>query len=310
MKKKLLFLLILLLTPFLVFASTNTKDRSTEDNYGVKKSIEVNDLNKSKVLNTPYVDASEKIYDFSEILTEEEEQQLKERIDQFIEKYQMDLVIVTAEFPYSYDARNEEYADDFYDYNDFGIGFQYNSGILLLRNTNPADPYYHMSTTGNAQLYFSDSRVDSVLDSIYDDIRAGRYYDAFDYFIDRVSYYIESGYPDSAENYYIDEYGTIHEKPKTYSVPWAPCAGISIFITSIIMIILIKKNKMVKKARQASEYLNRNTKKITNRKDVFITSHISSYRISSSSGGGGGGGGHSSHSGSSGVSHGGGGRHG
>ena len=293
-----------------VYAGTETIDRNTLENYGVKKDIEVTEKNKSHVMDTPKVNASEKIYDFSDILTEEEETQLKSKIDEFIEKNKMDLVIVTTSFPYSYDSKNEEYADDFYDYNDFGIGFQYNSGVLLLRNTNPSDPYYHMSTTGNAQLYFSDDRVDNILDGIYDDIHEGRYLSAFTDFINRLDSYIESGYPASADNYYTDEYGTIHEKPKTYSIPWPICLGGSGIITLIIMIILVKKNKMVKKATQASEYLNKGSLKITNRKDIFLHSHTSSYTTSSSSGGGGGGGGHSSHSGSSGVSHGGGGRHG
>ena len=293
-----------------VYASTNTIDRNTLENLGVKKDIEVTDRNRSNVMNTPKVDASEKIYDFSDILTDDEEQELKKSIDEFIEKNQMDLVIVTTSFPYSYDKENEEYADDFYDYNDFGIGFQYNSGILLLRNTNPSDPYYHMSTTGNAQLYFSDARVNSVLDGIYNEIHAGNYYNAFYDFINRTDYYISQGYPETADNYYIDEQGTIHLKPATYSIPWAGCIAVSGIITLIIMIILIKKNKMVKKAHQAEEYLNKGSVKITNRKDIFLHSHTTSYTESDSSSSGGGGGGHSSHSGSSGVSHGGGGRHG
>ena len=75
------------------------------------------------------------------------------------------------------------------------------------------------------------------------------------------------------------------------------------------MIILVNKNKMVTKARQAEDYVNKDSIHITNRKDVFVGSHTSSYTSSSSSGGGGGG--FSSHSGSSGGGHSsGGGRHG
>jgi len=294
-----------------VQASTNTFNRNTLDNLGVNKGIKITESNRDNIMNTPAVDASEKIYDFSDILTEEEESNLKSRIDKFIEENQMDLVFVTTSFPYSYDTKNEEYADDFYDYNDFGIDFQYNSGILFLRNTNPSDPYYHMSTTGKAQLYYSDQRVDNILDGIYDDIHDGNYYEAFVDFINRADSYAKSGMPDTANNYIIDEAGNIHQKPTPYHIPWLLCAGISGVLTAIIMIILIKKNKMVRKATQAEEYLDRKSINITNRKDIFITSHTTSYTESHDSGGGGfSGGGHSSHSGSSGVSHGGGGRHG
>ena len=74
------------------------------------------------------------------------------------------------------------------------------------------------------------------------------------------------------------------------------------------MLILIKKNKMVKKQYQAEQYLSKESINITNRKDIFIRSHTTSYTESSSSGSGGG---SSSHSGSSGGGHSsGGGRHG
>ena len=161
MKKifNLVFIIIItLLCTINVSASTNTYDRNTLDNYGVNKNIDNIDSKLSYIMKTKKVDATEKIYDFADILTDEEEQKLKEQIDQFINNNNMDMVIVTDSFAYTNDSQNEAYADDFYDYNDFGMTFEYNSGVLLLRNANPSDPYYHMSTTGNAQLYLNDSR--------------------------------------------------------------------------------------------------------------------------------------------------------
>ena len=111
-------------------------------------------------------------------------------------------------------------------------------------------------------------------------------------------------------DYYVDEKGYLQKYPGTYHIPWSLSSIISIVITAIIMLVLIRKNKMVMKATQAGEYLNKKSINISNRKDVFLHSHTSSYTVSSDSGGGGGGG-HSSHSGSSGGGHSsGGGRHG
>ena len=68
-------------------------------------------------------------------------------------------------------------------------------------------------------------------------------------------------------------------------------------------------NKMVKKATEANTYMDKNNIKITGRNDRFITTHTTSVRINTNSGGGSGKiGGSSIHSGSSGISHGGGGR--
>ncbi len=301
---------ITLLSTINVYASTNTYDRNTLENYGVNKKVENIDSKLTYIMKTKKVDASEKIYDFSDILTDEEEKLLKEKIDKFIEDNNMDMVIVTDSFSYSYDKQNEEYADDFYDYNDFGLDIEYYSGVLLLRNTNPADPYYHMSTSGNAQMYFSDSRVNSILDNIYDDIHEGNYYQGFSRWISYVDSYAKQGLPSTADNYYLDKYGNMHELKPKYHPPILLALIVAGAVAGTITGIMVSRNKMVKKAKKAEEYLNQDSINITKREDTYLRSHTSSYTISSSSGGGHSGGGHSFHSGSSGFSHGGGGRHG
>ena len=313
MKKlcKYIFIVFLtLISTINVYASTNTYDRNTLENYGVNKNVENIDSKLSYIMKTKKVDANEKIYDFADILTDEEETQLKAKIDQFIEDNNMDMVIVTDTFAYSRDKENEEYADDFYDYNDFGMSFDYNSGVLLLRNTNPSDPYYHMSTTGNAQLYLSDSRINYILDNIYSDIKSGNYYEGFSKWISYTDNYIKSGYPSTASNYYLDNNGNLIRAKLKYHLPLVPAFLMALAVAGTIIGIMISKNKMVKKASKAGEYLDTNSINITKREDTFLRSHTSSYTISSSSGGGHHGGGHSSHHGSSGHSHGGGGRHG
>lgn len=313
MKKIVNLILLVLITLFStinVYASTNTYDRNTMENYGVNKAVKNIDSKLQYIMKTKKVDASEKIYDFADILTDEEERLLKEKIDTFIEENNMDMVIVTDTFAYSYDKQNEEYADDFYDYNDFGMNFEYNSGVLLLRNTNPGDPYYHMSTTGSALLYLNDSRIDYILDTIYYDIKAGNYYEGFSKWINYTSNEIKSGYPSSASNYYLDDNGDLHRIKPKYHPPILLGLIMAGVVAGTIIGIMISKNKMVKKAKKANEYLDRDSISITKREDTYLRSHTTSYTISSSSSGGHHGGGHSSHHSSSGFSHGGGGRHG
>lgn len=313
MKKIFRCLFILVLASFSVinvYASTNTYDRNELENYGIKKNIDVNSK-MNYIMKTKAVNADEKVYDFADLLTDDEEQLLKTRIDKFIEDNNMDMVIVTDSFTYYNDKENEAYADNFYDYNDFGINYEHNTGVLLLRNANPSDPYYHMSTSGDAQLYLNDSRVDSILDNIYDDIHEGRYLDGFIRFVNETDNYIKLGMPSSAENYYVDDDGNMHRLKGKYHPPLAVAGLAGLIVTGIVIGIMVSKNKMIKKATRAEEYIDKESINITNRQDTFIRSHTSSYTVSSSSGGhSSGGGGHSFHSGSSGFSHGGGGRHG
>lgn len=312
MKKifKFIIVLITLLNTINVYASTNTFDRNELENYGVNKNVQDINSKLSYIMNTKKVDASEKIYDFSDILTDEEEQLLKAKIDKFIEDNNMDMVIVTDNFAYTNDIKNQEYADDFYDYNDFGLNIEYYSGVLLLRNTYSLDPYYHMSTSGSAQLYLNDYRVNRILDDIYDDIHSGNYYEGFSKWITYTDNYIKEGYPSTASNYYLDTNGNMHRVKPKYHAPWGIAFIASLVVSLTIVLIMVAKNKMVKKARKASEYLDNNSINITRREDTFLRSHTTSYTVSSSSGGSHHGGGHSFHSGSSGFSHGGGGRHG
>jgi uncharacterized protein len=167
-----------------------------------------------------------------------------------------------------------------------------------------------MSTTGNAQLYFSDSRINYILDNIYADIHAGRYYEGFSKWISYSDSYVKQGLPSTASNYYLDNSGNLKRVRPKYHPPIAFALLIALAVAGTIIGVMISKNKMVKKASKAGEYIDQNSINITKREDTFLRSHTTSYTISSSSGGSHHGGGHSSHHGSSGFSHGGGGRHG
>lgn len=315
MRKYLLIIISLLAfvgTP--VFAEVKTYDRSDYDNHGVKKNIQINDNNISNVYETALVDASEKIYDFADILTDEEELSLREFAMEFINKSKMDVVILTINKSYNSDYENENIAADFYDYNDFGINFKNYSGILLLRNANPLDPYYNMYTFGDAQMYYDYSRMDYILDYIGDDIGDRNYYDAFHDFINEVDFYYQTGKSDVYKDYYVDSNGYLH---KRFIPPILPALLVSSFVTIIVITILVKRNKLVRKPTRADEYLDVNSINYTEKTDHFKNAVTTSYVVSSSSGSSGGsssshhssGGGSHSH-GSSGMGHSsGGGRH-
>lgn len=299
MKKLFLTLITFFLGFNLVFASTNTIPRTDAD-LGVNKKWNINEKNIANVKRTPRVDAKEKIYDFAEIITDEEESELLNKIEAYIAETNMDMVILTTDLAYN-DYEIEDYAADFYDYNDFGLKYPLYSGIILVRNINSYNRFFNIYTFGNAQLYYDYDTCEAILDYIYDDLRSDSYLSGFTKFIESASSYFKKG-PDDTK--YVDEDGYIHIK---YQIPWKASIIISAIVTSITMIILVKKNKMVKKATEASVYSDKEKLIFSRKVDQFLHSHTSSYTISSSSGGGGGG----SHSGSSGGGHGGGGgRHG
>ncbi len=308
MKKLIKYLLLLIVIfPFNVFASVKTFDRNDMENYGVNKRWEINNTNIDNVLKTPSVSATEKIYDFSDILTEEEEQEIYKLFGEYTELTNFDIVFVSDSLPYTYDKVNEEYAVDFYDYNDFGINFEKYSGILLFRNTYVNDPYYNIYMFGDSQLYYVGDRVENVLDSIYNDFHSGNYVAGLNTFVNEMTKYYNEGIADEMSNYHVDKNGFLYQE---YVPPYLSVFVISLLISILIVGILIKKNKMVRKATEAKEYLDKNSIKYTDKKDQFIRSHTSSYTVSDSGPSGGGGGFSSSIGSSGGGFSSGGGRHG
>ncbi len=304
MKKFYLILITLFLGINNVFASTNTIPR-TEEDLGVNKKWTINEKNIGNVKRTPRVNASEKIYDFANIISDEEEQKLYQEIKNYIDYTKMDMVILTIDLELN-DSEIEDYAADFYDYNDFGIDTPKYDGIILVRNANNYNRFFNIYTFGEAQLYYDYDTCERILDYIFDDIKNNRYLSGFSKFISSSKSYFDKG---PRDDWYVDDYGYVYVK-REYHIPWKTSIIISSIVTLITIIILVKKNKMVKKETLANVYINKDSIYYRNKVDQFLHSHTSSYTISSSSSSGGGGGSHS-HSGSSGGGHGGGGgRHG
>lgn len=282
--KKIFKITLVMLTIFTlnivpVYASTNTKER-TEDNYLVEDWVTVTESNKNNILTTPAIDATEKVYDFADLFTDEEEQQLYTKITNYINEYNLDLAVVTI------DENNKtprEYADDFYDYNDFNQ----QGGILFLIDMDNRKIY--MSTTGQAIKMYNDYRINTALDEVYTYMSDEEYYEGTSSYIDKISNYAKEGIPTSNKE----------EKSLTSSIFMSLLIGL--IGTAIIMAILIFKNKMVRKATTAREYLNKNSIKIQNMGEILISSNTTKHEIDHSSSGS------STHTGSSGSSHGGGG---
>ena len=263
------------------------------------------------ILNVKAVDTSEKVYDFANVLTTEEKEALKEKIDEYIEKYNMDMAVVTVRY---HDYNNTEaYADALHDSlieAGFGIG-EHNDSIICILDFNEKlhkNVGVQISTNGNALIIYDNYRIEKIIDEIANTYYADRtnFVGMFEAFINKSSYYASLGIPDSNKNVKIDENGKPYtEKP----FPWSTISIASLIVSFIIVLIFILRNKMVHKAKNADEYINKDSINITNRVDQFVTTNTTRVRISSSSSGGGRGhvGGTSFHS-SGGGYHGGGGR--
>ena len=286
--KKIVLSLIIFLLPIVSFASTNTYPR-TEDDLRINSWITVTEENKDNILNTPSVNEEEKIYDFADLYTDEEEKNLYSAVYDYTQRRNLDLVIVTINDNFE---STQEYADDFYDYNNFGYGSD-RDGLLFL--VDMENRYVYISATGGAMTLYPDNECDMITEQVYTYFSDQNYYDGTYQMIKTLDTYYEISYNDSN----IDEY-----KYNTADVNYLYVFIFAIVCTIIGIVILIKRNDLVKVATTSEEYYDKGSKGVHRIKDVVIGHHVTKHAIehdtgSSSHGGGFSGGGHISSSGSS-----------
>lgn len=291
MKKIFVLFISLFLLVLPVYASTNTYSRTTTD-LKVPKKIKYKSSMEHNVLLTPSVNANEKIYDFAELLTEEEEKQLYDKVKEFIANTNLDFAIVTINT--NVKDSTQEYADDFYDYNDFSIdGLAF---VIDMQNR-----IFYISTAGKAMLYYDDYRIEYILSALDQEMYNHEYFNACNTLISQLTEYYNHGFSDNADKYVV--IGTqIYRK-----TPYLLLSIIAVVSATIGTLILALRNKKIKLATNSNDYFDNKSFEITKDTKEFISSNTSRVYIPPADSGGGGSSSSGFHSGSSGASHGGGG---
>ena len=241
--------------------------------------------------NEGLIVTDERIFDEADILTETEEYSLQKYMDKVSKEKQVDIVIVTTNDAEGKQPR--EYAEDFYKSHDFGYEDSDGTGLLYLISLDKSvtgNRELWMTTAKEAKDYFSESRIDSVLDNIYNTLTADEelnYYGSCNEFIKG-----------------IEKYMNVSESVPVFLTKWYSKLGIALVITLIIFFILIF-NFGGKKTTTAETYLNVNSIKRNIKEDTYMYTNTTKTKIEksssssgsssggSSSGGGYGGGGRS-----------------
>lgn len=237
MKKfKYLFLifLLILLFPLNCFASVKTYTR-TKDNLRIPGDVVVDDNNRNIILKTPSINSSEKIYDFAEVLTSDEEMVVYNSIKDYIKESGFDISIVITRDLNGLSVSDYTYA--FYDYNDFK-----DDGISFLIYLNEENPEIFMGVYGNdsnevSSIYY-DKRINQILEYIYKNyIIDNNYYGACTKYVEIIQKFYENAHGD----YKVDDEGEVVK-----AIPWIEIIIISLAGTFIIMMLLLRKNKNIK----------------------------------------------------------------
>ena len=236
-----------------------------------------------------------RLVDNADLLTPSEEEYLNGMIEEVLNKYNYDVVIVTCD---SLEGKTAtEYADDFYDYNGYGLGPN-NSGVLFLVSMRDRD--WTISTAGAGIHAFTDYGQEQMMNKVRPYLSNGDYRGGLDLFIQYADYY-----------YAMYNNGTpVDIGPTGLTAGKVGIGGVIGFLIAFISGGSMKsKMSSARTQTGAGNYILQNSFNLTGTSDVFTHATVTRVPIAqmrqSSGGGHGGGGGSSIHVSSSGVSHGG-----
>ncbi len=256
----------------------------------------------------------ERVFDYADVLTDREEDELRSLIAKNEKKTECDIVLVTLNESlqfyqpsgggyvpmYSPEDWIRAYADDFWDTHYFG----YNTGIegdgVLLADDwyrEPVDGKMHtwLSSSGKAYARLGSREIDRILDEVYDDIETDPF-KAYSTYVTAFSRIMTSG-------------SSIYSSGPIIVIRWY-----TILLPLLLALGVLSyfwKSRKGKITINENTYINHQAQgkgiRVLQNRDRFLHKHVTRQRIVRSQGSGGGGGFGGGHISSGGMSHGGGG---
>ena len=229
-----------------------------------------------------FAQASGVITDNATLFTESEKAELQSQLDALSEKTGWMAVIYTNYDGYSSDEikphSNRYYADNY---------GKTTAGVMLTIDMEGRAVDFR--TKGDAMYYFSDNRVDTILDEVQSCLKEGLYYDAATLFISYSSQYYDAGIPEGESNENID----IQEKEDNALLyvlrHYGIIFGVVALVTAAIVVFVISR-KYKNSGKEGTYDLRSNSvTNLTERQDIFLTKRVTVTTESSSSDGSSGG---------------------
>ncbi len=263
-------------------------------------------------------DRTSLIVDEADLLSDAEEELLLEKYEQISYDYACEIALLTVN---STDGKDiTAFADDYYDYNGYGYGDNYDGMLLVVDMGNRE---YAITTYGTAITYFTEYNLSVLEDEFIPYLSDGAYVSAFSAFADKslsimASFGSATVYPGDAaapddfnyvynddEYYYDDDYSEGH----TFFSSDVLFASIIMGVIFSLIYTAYHKNQLKTVASKASaqDYVVPGSLQLTHQRDVFMHKNVSrrAKPKNTNSSGRSGSSGSSTHRSSSGRSHGG-----
>jgi uncharacterized protein len=236
-----------------------------------------------------FATSKQKIYDFAELLTAEEVEQLESLATAYSDDTTVEIIILTT---VGTDGRTiEDYTDNFYEEKGLGYNKQQGDTVILALDMDQRDVYVRGFDKGAA--YINDYTAQIIREEITPYLRDGYYFEAFTEFIEQTRYYLgiepefdggpnqDQYYIDTRENYYRSQEENIFFELWFQLLVSAGVAGIAVGIMGY--------RSSGRKTTNARTYLDQGRSAVTARNDTFIRKTVAKVKKPTSNKGGGGG---------------------
>lgn len=227
------------------------------------------------------VEPSRNIVDMANILNSEQTSQLEQKITQVINNCQMDVVILTTCL--NNGKSMVDFADDYYDENDYGIDLR-KSGLILVLSLQ--DNEWYISTSGAAIDTFSDWGIEYLGKVMKPSLVDRNFYQAFEDFVSYTEKFNVQAVTDKPYDRYnqgdlpnLDVDGEVvfdnqdNSEPKTKmdsNKRILISLGAGLIIGFIISFIRMGKLNTKKSVKNANEYVKENSFKLTKSNDLYL----------------------------------------
>ena len=203
------------------------------------------------------------VIDDAGLIKASDEKELDKKIKN-IQKDKFDVVILTVK---SLDGKSaQDYADDYYDNNDYGLDNE-KSGVLFL--VSKGDRKYHISTKGAVIKAFTDYGIGRIKEEIKPYLSDGDYFNACDEFLNITKDFVKAykdGTPYDTDNPYNEEID--------YVILEVIALVIAFVIALISVGIMRLRMNTAKPKGTAMEYIKKGSFKLTSEKDIFMYSTV------------------------------------
>lgn len=205
-----------------------------------------------------------RIADWAELLSESEEAELSDRLDEISERQKLDIVIVTLESLEGADI--VAYADDFFDYNGYGFG-EKKDGVIFLMSMEERD--WCISTSGYGITAFTDAGQEYLSEKMVPYLSDGAYAEAFQIFAGQCDDYItqaRAGTPYDVDNIPVEPFSPLG------ALLIAVVAGfvVSLIVTGIMRLSL----HSVFSQTAADSYMKKDSLRLTKNYDLFLYKNV------------------------------------